>query len=92
MLACGTLLLPLQPPLARAGSRENPLVHDQQIAMLRAAREGRNQAEDDNVHGIRRVVRGIKAFLGLGVGNRHRKELVSLVWTASFGFVQVRGR
>lgn len=40
--------------------------------------------------GIRGIVRNVYAFFGFGTGNRARKELVSLVWNISFGFVQVR--
>ncbi|OCB88718.1 hypothetical protein A7U60_g4099 [Sanghuangporus baumii] len=36
-------------------------------------------------HGIRRVL----AFLGFGTSDRHRRELVGLVWNLGFGFVQI---
>lgn len=84
-----SLFLPLQPPLARPGPRENPLVHDQQITMLRTPRDGRNQANGDiGGTGMRHIVRRVKAFLGYG--NKQRRELVGLVWAVCFGFVQVQ--
>ena len=69
-----------------------------QLALDRAARRagGQRQQTPDasrmhaNEGRVRRTVRRILAFFGYGTGNRQRRELVSLVWTFCFGFVQVR--
>lgn len=34
--------------------------------------------------------RQVRAFFGYGAGNRARKEIVQLIWTLVFGFIQVR--
>lgn len=53
-----------------------------------------NNNTEERIYAIprprRRGVRRVFAFFGYGTGNRHRKELVSLIWTISFGSIQVR--
>lgn len=45
---------------------------------------------NDYPTGFRGTLKRVLAFFGYGRGSsRHRKELVSLVWTLSFGFIQV---
>lgn len=40
------------------------------------------------MRGIRGAVRKIFIFLGIGTGNRARKELVAMIWNLVFNFVQ----
>lgn len=91
-LAEEPLFVPLQSSDGRTGHTGPPVVQEQQVIRGRPRqREGGNAAwAHANEGRVRHAVKRTLAFFGYGTGNRHRRELVSLVWTICFGFVQVR--
>lgn len=58
---------------------------DYEIPSIDAARP-----RDPSQRGFRGLTKRMLAFFGHGAGNQDRKALVSLVWTLSFNFAQVR--
>ncbi|KAL5485365.1 hypothetical protein ACEPAI_8007 [Sanghuangporus weigelae] len=78
----------LQPPTYRPRTRSRDAIA-QGVATNRLAGVGLFDDTRDppppRQHGVRRVF----AFLGFGTSDRHRRELVGLVWNLGFGFVQV---
>ncbi|THH05380.1 hypothetical protein EW145_g4837 [Phellinidium pouzarii] len=68
-----------RPSLFRVGLPPPPTVARERPAQIRRVPVSNQR---------RRVSDRALAFFGYGSGNRHRKELVALVWTLSFAFIQ----